>query len=422
MSDFYTYYVDNSKMIRAYDTSTKTFSNVSDLPKDKGNFYITKGYDATDDDLERYAKDLYKASQDIKKSEALKGFDYTSPTQLEDGNYFYKNHFNNVEFLFKFKCKGKYEKHEPIDVTESEYMESTFNAGLMYCMYGSKDPSALQSGQEGTYDCHGYDFSNYYASILASKDFKIPSGRGEERTLKKIPEPMKTGFYRINIECDDERVKKVFSFSHNNMYTSDMVKFALSIKDRFKMTVELIQDDKPNAYIYLLKTITNGSKIFDTWYETVSALKKELPKNFLVKLLSSSLWGRLSRQNVMYKKESEAEKLNIGLGSEADYIVIDYITPETGESYYKLQNAKKPYAYNIRLKPWITSYGRIKTASIILDHLDDVIRVHTDGIVFNKPKDLNIENFIPEKKTTGKIHFNNLNDYHHIVESDQEHL
>jgi len=114
--------------------------------------------------------------------------------------------------------------------------------------------------------------------------------------------------------------------------------------------------------------------------------------------------------------------MNIGLGSDAEYIVIDYITPENGESYYKLQNAKKPYAYNIRLKPWITSYGRIKTAKIILDHLDDVVRVHTDGVVFNKPKDLNIEGFIPEKKTTGKIHFKNLNDYHHIVEPDQVHL
>jgi hypothetical protein len=398
MSDFFTYYINGSKMIRAYDTSTQIFSTISDLPKNKCNFYMTKGYDATDDDLKRYAKDLYHASQEIKKSKSLKGFDYTSPSQLDDGSLYYRNHFNNAEYLFKFKCKGKYEKHEPIDSIESEYMESTFNAGLMHC-------------QEGTYDCYGYDFSNYYASILASKDFKIPSGRGEERTLKKLPEPMKTGYYRVNIQCDDERVKKVFAFSRDNTYTSDMVTFALSIKERFNMTVELIQDEEPNAYIYLLKKITNGNKIFGEWFETVSALKNELPKNFLVKLLSSALWGRLSRQNIMYKKESEAENMNIGLGSDADYIVIDYITPENGESYYKLQNAKKPYAYNIRLKPWITSYGRIKTAKIILDHLDDVVRVHTDGVVFNKPKDLNIGGFIPEKKTTGKIHFKNLNDY-----------
>jgi hypothetical protein len=406
MSDFFTYYIDDSRMVKMYDFRSETYIMSSEIPNDKSGFFITKGYTATNDGLKQFAQDLYIQSEEIRNSESFKGFNYISSYQLENGHYFHRSHHRNVESAFKFKCKNKYEHHEPISAVESEWMESTFNAGLMYC-------------EAGTYDCYGYDFSNYYASILASPDFRIPSGQGEERTVKSFPSDrskIKTGFYRVKIECADTRVKKVFSFSNHNVYTSDMIKFAFSIQMQFSMTIELIQDDQPNAYIYLLNKITNGNKIFGKWYETMTALKKELPKNFLVKMLSSSLWGRLAQRKIMYKKESEAETMNIGLGSEAEYIVIDYITPENGESYYKLQNAKKPYVYNIRLKPWITSYGRIKTAKIILDHLDDVVRVHTDGVVFKTPKVLNIEGFIPEKKTTGKIQFNNLNDYHHIVE------
>jgi hypothetical protein len=110
--------------------------------------------------------------------------------------------------------------------------------------------------------------------------------------------------------------------------------------------------------------------------------------------------------------------MNIGLvvDDDIDHLILDYIIPQNGEPYYKLLDVKRPYLFNLRLKPWITSYGRIKTARIVLDHLDDVVRVHTDGVVFNKPKEFNIDGFIPEKKTTGKIQFNNLNDYHLVNE------
>ena len=421
MTDFFTFYPTASKLNRIYFYDSDEFTTASEIPKNKCGFYMTKGYDATDDGLKQYAQDLYTASQEIMKSKALKGFNYTASYQREDGSISYRNHHSNVQYLFKLLCKNKgdhpdynYMKHEPIDSVESEYMESTFNAGLMYC-------------QEGTFDCHGYDFSNYYASILASENFRIPTGRGTEQILKQFPDNMtklKTGFYRVKIESNDERVKKVFSFSSDNVYTSDMVKFAFQIQARFCMTIELIQDGEPNAYIYLLKQITNGKRIFGEWFKTLSELKKELPKNMSVKMLLSSLWGHLSRRNTKTIKESQAEELNIGLLPDEgiDHLILDYIIPAKGEAYYKLLDIKKPYLFNLRLKPWITSYGRIKTAMIILDHLDDVVRVHTDGVVFTKPKDLNIDGFIPEKKTTGLIKFNNLNAYSHIDQLDQEHL
>jgi hypothetical protein len=92
----------------------------------------------------------------------------------------------------------------------------------------------------------------------------------------------------------------------------------------------------------------------------------------------------------------------------------DVVINEDSSLYYKVIDVQKPYKYNLRLKPFITSFGRIQTAKIALENLDSVIRIHTDGIVFDKPITTDLPNFIPEKKTTGRIQWNNVNDYHRI--------
>ena len=78
-----------------------------------------------------------------------------------------------------------------------------------------------------------------------------------------------------------------------------------------------------------------------------------------------------------------------------------------------MQNDKY-FKYNLRLKSWITAYGRNKTADVALLDIDNVIRVHTDGIVFKKKQDFDILNLIPEDKTTGKIHWKNVNTYEKV--------
>jgi hypothetical protein len=178
--------------------------------------------------------------------------------------------------------------------------------------------------------------------------------------------------------------------------------------------MELNQTIHNNAYIYKLDNQTSGNKIFDRWYNTILVLKKEYPKNILIKMMSSSLWGHLQISNIKYLPEEEAEKLDIGMNGTEDYHIVNYVYKEDGKSYYKLRDNKKPYKYNIRLKPFITAMGRIKTAKVALMNLDKVIRIHTDGVVFSEPQEFYIDNFIPENKTTGLIHFKNINNYQRV--------
>jgi hypothetical protein len=91
--------------------------------------------------------------------------------------------------------------------------------------------------------------------------------------------------------------------------------------------------------------------------------------------------------------------------------------------YFVLLNNWSPYKNNIRLKPWVTAYGRIIIANLILPNIENVFRVHTDGIVSYKPLTFDIKNYWGnnmwmETKTTGEIHWHHNNCYKNIKSKD----
>jgi hypothetical protein len=392
--DYIIYYKLNNNNFRCWNSKTDICSEIEVLPTNVSRFKMTKGYEPNDDDLRRYGKDIYLASEELKSTKLIT-FDYIKPYITKDGKVCPRTHFSNIETIFKMLSKGKYEHHEPISSIEKNWFERCYNAGLQYT-------------DVGTFDCYGYDFKNYYGSILASKEFKIPNREGRERKLNKLPPRIWTGFYNVKITSDDPNIKKIFAFSSENVYTSIDVKFALELKNTYNIdiNVELITDVEFNAYIYPLDTLEPCHKIFDRWYNTILQLKKEFPKNMLLKMLSSSLWGHLSKFNCKTISEKKLDEIN-----ENDWDIDDIYFVDDGTQFYKLVNKMKPYFYNLRLKPFITAFGRVKTAKIALLDINNIVRIHTDGIVFNKEQNFNIDNLIPENKTTGKITFKNINNY-----------
>jgi hypothetical protein len=392
--EYIVYYKLKNNNFRSWNSKTETCSEISFLPNDISNFYLSQGYDPTDEDLHRYGKDLYLASEELKTTKLIT-FDYIEPFITENGKISPRTHFSNIETVFKILSKGKYEHHEPISYIEYSWFERCYNAGLQYT-------------DIGTFDCYGYDFKNYYGSILASKDFKIPNKGGRQYRLNKLTPVIRTGFYHVKITSNDPNIKKIFAFSKENVYTSIDVKFALELKNTYNIdiNIELITDVEFNVYIYPLDTLEPSNKIFDRWYNTIIQLKKEFPKNILLKMLSSSLWGHLSKFSKKTFTEEQYDKMD-----DEDWIVDKIFHTKENNKFYQLINRTKPYFYNLRLKPFITAFGRVKTAKIVLSNINDVVRVHTDGIVFNKEQNLKIENLIPENKTTGKITFKNINNY-----------
>jgi hypothetical protein len=144
-------------------------------------------------------------------------------------------------------------------------------------------------------------------------------------------------------------------------------------------------------------------------------LKLKFPKNKLIKHLLSSLWGTLCRSNNIRKTWTEIETENIKICKEkgAKYKIIEFNIYEDKE-YYLLKDLENPYVNNIRIKSFLTSYGRNKVAELAKHNIENVIRIQTDGVVFDKEIKINDPLLIAEFKTTGSIKFDNLNSYSKI--------
>ena len=79
--------------------------------------------------------------------------------------------------------------------------------------------------------------------------------------------------------------------------------------------------------------------------------------------------------------------------------------------------SEKPYKYPYaRLKPFLTSYGRIYIAKVILNEylLNNIIRIHTDNITIDKSRFFKtVKTLSKEDKTTGNIEWLHAGIYYH---------
>ena len=121
-----------------------------------------------------------------------------------------------------------------------------------------------------------------------------------------------------------------------------------------------------------VESIVNTKPIFNNWFNKLNELKKQFPKNKLIKHLSSLLWGSITRKKKLNKTKQQVidEKLEIDF-FDAEWIIIEHHIYEHKE-YYELENKNEPYFYQMRIKPYLTAYSRIITAKVALMDLENV--------------------------------------------------
>jgi len=307
-----------------------------------------------------------------------------------------------------FKLTKNYDLHERINALEFKYFEKCPNNALYY----------LESDNLEV-ECTSYDRKMCYANILASA-MKIPYKCGKEMMLKKLPKDynsLKVGFYRVKITSDNKNMLKVFTFSKHNVYTHISLKFVMEFKKQLDITIELIQDDQPNAYLYNDDDLVTLSDMNSEWLTKIKKLKKTYPKNPYVKSLASATWGALSQRRYIQKTYEQIEDEQIDCGSHFDnkYVIFETTIGKDGNELYSLVNSDNAYQYHLRLKPFVTSKARDDLARLIMQHLDQVIRVQTDSIGIRGKFEMNDENYAIEDKTTGLIHWKNVNCYKNLT-------
>lgn len=400
------FYQDGDKIYAMHLCSTEvTEETLLDKSKESiFNYYeLFDNYTADKDGIKKYMKHFDKWVSELK------------PHNLNYERYY--NHNIAVKQYFESKSKRQVENlHlEDISFKECYFFEKCSNGGIISLDNKYKDTLI---------DAFGYDFSAFYPNILLKIIF--PTKQGKRKKLKSIDlNNLQYGIYKVKITTHDERFKKIFSFAKNNYYTHYSLKLANKYKDIFNINIELIVDDKYNALIYDDDKLVESKEVFQSWFNSLSILKEKFPKNRLVKHLMSSLWGHLTQFNREFFNDEDFADLDLTEiydDEDSEYKLLDIKryadnTKECGvRSRYEVVPSNKPYKNNLaRIKPFLVSYCRSYVADLVMKEkiLDNVVRIHTDGIVLNKEHDFTHLKYYPkpEDKTTGKIIFKNVNNY-----------
>jgi hypothetical protein len=310
-----------------------------------------------------------------------------------------------IENIFKKYSKGNYEDIEPVLEIENKYFELCNQGGLTYC-------------EKYQGPCYGYDFNSAYPRVMSSNVFTIPVTDGEESYVDLHRQlttnaKLKYGMYYCQITSTNPDSKKVFAFSKHHVYTHYSIKFAYDNRKQFDFQFAFYdKEDGLNCYIYQDRGLRYGNKIFGQWFKNLSQLRELFPKNKLLKHLLSSAWGHLSKAKSLIRtfEQIQEEKIDVGNDTSAHYRIHKHIVNENSD-YYILYNNRDPFHYSVaRFKPFLTSYARNRIAKVGLIDVANIVRIHTDAVVFKTPQLMGcIKHIYPEEKTTGILKFVRIN-------------
>ena len=363
--------------------------------------------------LVEYANNLNEWRNELLNSKKLiKPYDHFATFQKSDGTKFINTNESNILRFFNGYSSKIYtnDKFEKIEWKEYEFFEKENLASLQRCI-------------SGKYNCLGYDFKMAYPNYLSSRVkingvrqlFHFPIKAGCRYKLKVLKDELKYGLYRVKIHTDNKDFQFIFNFSSEHVYTHTEIYFCRKYQEQYNISIELIIDGDFNALLYDSDKLIDGDKVFGMWLDRIQDLKEENPKNGLVKLLSSSIWGYLSKKNGRYYNEKELnEKPEIKFdyydSENINYICLDEKDRKDGTTDYFLVDKSQPYCKNYRLKPFLKSFERVIMAEIcIYIGINKIVRINTDNITFNTDllsddditKIKNISpTFIQESKTT----------------------
>lgn len=442
--NFYVWYKRSNNMYRLYNYNTKEYKTSPDLPrKEMNSFYLPSQYQLLKKDIKsqkitmedyyvmldknmvEYADKLVEDRYQLMTYDKVKiKFDYfANSLKQEDGRPYYRTHASNVRTFMNKLMKneeGKYKYVDYEDVTIEEYMWYTKcdNGGLTYLQQKGK-----------FYDTYGYDFEMSYPSDMASIGFHMPTKKGVFQTIKALKQAryLTCGIYRVKIECENQDFQKIFKFNKDSYYTHYSLRFALQKQKKYDIKINLVIDDKPNALLY--DSLVSGKYLFGNWYYRLKDMKADLKGNSIVKFLSSTAWGHLQELHTEFYNEDQVLKMvkegKVFTDDFYDYKEADYVIKnikEVGDisRYEVFDTKKKVYQLPFRLLPFITTYDRVKMASMIeqYDLHDKLIRIQTDSMTLTEEfkEYTSVRNLKYDLKISGNIEFHNLNNYDHFEE------
>ena len=227
----------------------------------------------------------------------------------------------------------------------------------------------------------GIDVRSAYPAAMSGQ-LSLPLNAGEIKTLDELPEHPSVGIYRAIIRVPEPNNKLWRAESGPAFYTQLDIETAWLLGG----TVELVQDGTANACVYTSGRVI-GKQIFGEYFRKAYAAKVAAADHpvdgvrHAVKLVLNVLWGALC--------ERSRETITVDLSSDTAVDIHDEIINageyRDGRLWFKVRPKnsapfKGPYP---RFAPFILARVRKEMATMLLPHVDNVRRVHTDGAVLS---------------------------------------
>ena len=271
---------------------------------------------------------------------------------------------------------------------------------------------ALICGKKSRGFYYSYDICSQYPALMNSAKHRFPMSEGELKTLT-VEEFNKLDFFQFGIyhvKVQDNTNSMIFRNNPDNWYTHTDLNFAR----KQKYTIELVDDDEPNFLFYSKETLKSGKELFGKYINYLFELKYQGHKE--IKPYINALWGALTQTNKKVLVNNVYENKTVtSIMPDGDDINFESVkmTVTDRQNYFETNFA--------RIKPFMLAYARQQTANIVLKNIDSIVRVHTDGIILNKPieKTQPLGNKLGDLKYEGFSYCEILNSNNYIWYNDR---
>jgi len=205
---------------------------------------------------------------------------------------------------------------------------------------------------------------------MANPSFIIPIKVGDFSIETTIPISNHVAIYRCKIDGIN---KRLFRHNETGYYTSLDVLRAL----RLGYGVTLQQDGEPNTLKWAMTKCCRGAMAFSKFVKLLFNLKKE-HKIGLAKAILNRLWGKLCKLKKNQYIRSDHDPV---IELKPDCPIIGIRPNFRDENQTLVEREGEFYSPWARMKPFLLARGRVMISEVAEPIINDVVWMHTDGIV-----------------------------------------
>ena len=325
--------------------------------------------------LNKYSK--HKTLETVYNETKLQREELLTASDNKIDLYRFRNLNDMILDQFRMRSEILTEPDE-INAQESVFISGSYTGGLMWC----------ETNYEG--ELFEYDINSMYSSAMINQYFQFPIKAGhfikltQEEFLKL--EYFKYGIYKCIVENnEDEKFNKLFRFNDLNCYAH----YDLTRAKELKFDITMIEDNEANVLLYNKDDLICGNKIFSKYIKYFFEMKKNklTAESGISKLILNKLHGLLCERNLIFKTATKEDPVD---ASKIDIVKMKRSMNNNIEVKY---NDNKLFKTNYaRLGAFLNSFCRLSISRIAFDYIDNIKKIHTDGIYLDVPMKIKSNN------------------------------